>query len=270
MGDCRLHVSESDYPFPVHFLQHHGTSYSGSVNLGAASCSGPVLVLSDNDVEWLPGSSIVPAVEEIMRHPDVGVAGPQLVFPGGRWQRSAGPFPSVREAIGSMMLLGVLENRLASARHARGALGPVRDVDYVDGACMAVARKCFDQLQGYDPDCDFYAVDTDFSWRAKLAGWRRVIVPAAQVMHIRGASSSGPAPKAYAKRLFAAKKWFVQKMSGDTRAALYNVLQRAAAVEYAVLYGVVAAVSRTPKSRRRALSALAMAQAAVEGDSRRA
>jgi GT2 family glycosyltransferase len=109
-------------------------------------------------------------------------------------------------------------------------------------------------------------VDTDFNWRAKLAGWRRVIVPAAQVMHIRGASSSGLAPKTYAKRLFAAKKWFVQRMSGNVQGALYDVLQRVAAVEYAILYAVVAAVWRTPYARRRALSARAVAQAAVEGD----
>jgi len=266
MGDCRMYLTAAEYPFAVQFLQHYGRSYSGSVNLGAASCGGPVLVLSDNDVEWLPGFSIGPAVDEILRHPEVGVAGPQLVFPGGRWQRSAGPFPSVREALGSMMLLGVLENRMASARHARGLHGPVRDVDYVDGACMAVSRKCFDQLRGFDPDCDFYAVDTDFSWRAKLAGWRRVIVPAAQVMHIRGASSSGLARKTYAKRLFGAKKWFVQRMEGKGHAAWYDVLQRAAAVEYAVLYSILAAIWRTPTTRRRALSARAVAEAAVEGD----
>jgi GT2 family glycosyltransferase len=130
---------------------------------------------------------------------------------------------------------------------------------------MAVSRTCFDQLGGFDRDIDFYAVDTDFSWRAKLAGWRRVTVPAARVMHIRGASSAALARKAYAKRLFVAKRRLVQKMGGKVRAAWYDLLQRAAALEYGIIYSVADALWRTPASRRRAHSAQAVALAAIEG-----
>lgn len=266
MGDSRLHLSPADFPFPIHFVQHHGRNYARSINLGAASCGGSVLVLSNNDVEWLPGFSIGPAVEEILRHPDVGIAGPQLVFPDGRWQRSVGPFPSLREVVGSLLLLGILQNRVASVRHSLGAApGPVSNVDYVDGACMVVSRICFDQLSGFDTDFDLYAEDTDFSWRAKLAGWRRVSVPSARVMHIRGASKPTDLGKAYAKRLLIDKRRLVQKMGGETRATWYDRLQRAVAVEYAIIYSVIAALWRSPAASRRAHSALAVALAALEG-----
>jgi GT2 family glycosyltransferase len=267
MGDARLHLSAAAFPFPVRFAQHHGHSYSRSLNLGVANCEGPILLLSNNDVEWLPGFSIVPLIDEMMRHPDVGIAGPQLVFPDGRWQYSSGSFPSLLEGVGRLFMLGVLRNRLASARHQRGAEpGPAREVDYVDGACMAVSRTCFDDIGGFDSETDFYGGDTEFNWRARRAGWRRVTVPAARVMHIRGASSAAIARKDYAKRLFVAKKRLVQKISGPVRAAAYDFLQRVAALEYAIIYSVLDAFWPTAASRRRALSARAVALAALEGE----
>lgn len=266
MGDTRLHLSAADFPFPVRFAQHHGHSCSRSLNLGAANCEGSILLLSNDDVEWLPGFSIVPLIDEMMRRPDVGIAGPQLVFPDGRWQYCSGSFPSLLEGVGRLFMLGVLRNRIASARHRRGARpGPVREVDYVDGACMAVSRKCFDDIGGFDGDIDFYGGDTEFNWRVRLAGWRRVTVPAARVMHIRGASSVAVARKDYARRLLVAKKRLVQKMSGPVRAAAYDFLQRIAALEYAIIYALVDAFWPTPASRRRALSARAVALAALEG-----
>ncbi len=265
MGDSRHTLSGVAFPFPVLFAQHRGRNYSRSINIGAAMCSGPVLVLSNDDVEWLPGFSIQPAVGELLRHTDVGVAGPQLVFPDGRWQRSSAPFPSVREAIGSLLLLGVLENRVASAKLSRGIAGPVEDVDYVDGACMAVSASCFRQIGGFNTFFECYAEDTDFSWRAKVSGWRRVIVPAARVMHIRGASRAAPDRKVYAKRLLEAKRRFVEKTSGRLHSFWYDLLQRAVAVEYAILYSVVAVLLRTPAARARGCSYRAIALAAIEG-----
>jgi GT2 family glycosyltransferase len=265
MGDSRLTVRAADYPFPVRFAQHHGRSYSRSINIGAALCGGSVLILLNDDVEWLPGFSILPAVNQVLRHPDVGVVGPQLVFPDGRWQRSAAIFPSVWEAFGNLLLLGVLENRVASSRHSRGAAAPAQDVDYVDGACLVVSANCFKQLGGFNAQLDFYAEDTDFSWRAKLAGWRRMVEPAARVMHIRGASSSALDRKAYAKRLLEAKRRFVEKTGGRFQSVWYDLLQRAVAVEYAMIYSAVAAVLRTPAAQARGRSARAIALAALEG-----
>jgi N-acetylglucosaminyl-diphospho-decaprenol L-rhamnosyltransferase len=262
-GDARALVSPSIVPFPVRFVQYHGHSYSGSINLAADGCSSPVLLLCNNDLEWLPGYSIEPAVAELLRHPEIGIAGPQLVFPDGRWQRSAADFPSVLEGLATLCFLGVLRNRIAAARFKRG-IQPVEAVDYVDGACVAVSRRCFDALKGWDPAFEFYACDTDFNWRAKQAGWKRVLVPAARVMHVRGASSSGKLKRAYAGRLFAAKRRMVERMHGRGLAACYDVLQRIAAIEYAIAFGIAGLIWRTPAANRRATAAWESCRAAFE------
>lgn len=265
MGDSRELLSAAEFPFPVDFVQYHGHSYSGSINLAAQRCDGDVLLLANNDVEWLPGHSVAPLIEHLVRHPTVGIAGPQLVFPDGRWQRSAGSFPSLMEGLGSLLMVGVLYNRVAAARYRLGAkAGPVFEVEYVDGACMAVSRACFEALQGWDTMFEFYACDADFNWRAQRAGWQRVVVPEARVLHVRGASSSGSQKRVYAHRLFAAKRKMVERMHGRISAAGYDLLQRVVAMEYAVLYTVLDAVWSTPASRRRARASRQVGLAAIE------
>jgi GT2 family glycosyltransferase len=264
MGDSRAVLASCTVPFPTRFVQYHGHSYSGSINAGAEGCNAPVLLLCNNDLEWLPGHSIGPVVEQLLTRPDVGVAGPQLVFPDGRWQRSAAAFPSITEGLKALCFLGVLHNRLAGARFRQGVIEPPEEVDYIDGACVAVSRECFTALNGWDPTFEFYACDTDFSWRAKQNGWRRVLVPAARVMHVRGASSSGALKRVYARQLYAAKRRLVERMRGKLAAACYDVLQRVVAIEYALVYGALDALWRTPASSRRATAARESGIAAIE------
>lgn len=262
MGDCRDHFSPGPLPFALRFVQHHGQNYSSSVNLGVRETTAPVLILANSDIEWLPGHSLAPALAELERDPRIGIAGPQLVFPSGRWQRSAGPFPSLPEVLGSFLLLGSVENRFASARLERRHGGMPHEVDFVDGACLLVRRECFESLGGYDPSFDFAASEADFNWRAKAAHWRRVLVPAARVMHIRGASSTADEPDHYAERLFAAKRQLVERIGGRWRANWYDALQRVAAVEHAVIYSALATIWPSDEARRRARLSKARARAA--------
>jgi GT2 family glycosyltransferase len=264
MGDARTVVDPTMVPFPVRFVQFHGQSYSGCINAAASECHSPVLLLSNNDVEWLPGHSISPVIDQVLQSPTVGIAGPQLVFPDGRWQRSAGAFPSLKEGLQTLCFFGVLHNRVATARFRRGVTPAPYDVDFVDGACVAVSRACFTALGGWDPAFEFYACDADFNWRAKQAGWRRVLVPQARVMHVRGASSSGVQKRVYAKRLFLAKRHMVERMHGRGIAACYDVLQRVAALEYAFVYRALDSLWPTQGSTRRAKAAHETVMAALE------
>lgn len=265
MGDARHIVDPGLVPFPVRFVQYHGQSYSACINAGASECDSPVLLLSNNDVEWLPGHSISPVITHLLEHPTVGIAGPQLVFPDGRWQRSAGMFPSLYEGLQSLCFVGVAHNRIAAARFRRGIPSSSHAVDYVDGACVAVSRACFTSINGWDPAFEFYACDADFNWRAKQAGWKRVLVPDARVMHVRGASSSAVFKRMYARRLFAAKRRMVERMHGRGTAVCYDVLQRIIALEYALVYSALNSLWPTQGATRRAKAAHEMGLAALDG-----
>jgi hypothetical protein len=55
---------------------------------------------------------------------------------------------------------------------------------------MLVEREFFIQLGGFDPTYFMYSEDIDFSARARTAGARPLLDPAAQVVHVGGASST--------------------------------------------------------------------------------
>ncbi len=62
----------------------------------------------------------------------------------------------------------------------------VRDVFYVSHAAMLVRADLFHELGGFDPATFPGADDIDLCWRARLAGARVIVAPAARVRH-RGA-----------------------------------------------------------------------------------
>jgi GT2 family glycosyltransferase len=57
------------------------------------------------------------------------------------------------------------------------------EVDAVSGAAFAMRRDLFKVLGGFDGTFFLYMEDTDLSWRARLAGYRCLYVPASVVYH---------------------------------------------------------------------------------------
>ena len=260
-GDSRRSVTAEGLPFPVRFAQNAGTSYASGVNRAAALAGGDMLVVCNSDVEWLEHESVAPLVDAI-REPDVGIAGPQQVFPDGSWQRSFGPFPSLAEGLGSLVFAESVRNAMAAGRHRRaGPRGGPREVQYVDGAFMAVRRTCFEALGGFDERFGFYAEDMDFCARAARQGWRSRFVPAARVLHVRGASSTAAAPQAYYERMLSARVAFVHRHSGPAAAAWYARVLRINSHERAAVYRPLAWLAGTARWRQRLDVAVAVAKA---------
>jgi GT2 family glycosyltransferase len=57
------------------------------------------------------------------------------------------------------------------------------------GAAPLCRRAVMEELGGYDERFFLYYEDVDLSWRARLAGYRALVVPGARVVHLGGASS---------------------------------------------------------------------------------
>lgn len=232
-------------------------SYASGVNRGAAEATGEVLLIANNDIEWLPSSSIRPLIEHLAQHPRVGVAGPQLLYPDESWQRSYGYFPSLKEALLSLTMLDSIWHGILSLSLNRNwpMTKRIRMVDYIDGAFMAVRRKCFEEVGGFDESYTFYGEDADFCFRVWKHGCEVAFVPAARIVHLRGATSS--ALDSTTVQLMKAKQKFVKDHYGAWRARWYGKLLRAALLERAILYGVIGGAARIPRWKQRASIAYA-------------
>jgi N-acetylglucosaminyl-diphospho-decaprenol L-rhamnosyltransferase len=66
----------------------------------------------------------------------------------------------------------------------------VQQVPAVSGCLMLIDREFFVHLGGFEPTYFMYSEDIDFSARAWTAGARPLLDPAAQVVHVGGASST--------------------------------------------------------------------------------
>lgn len=65
----------------------------------------------------------------------------------------------------------------------RGAVSSAAQVSAVSGAAFAIPRNLFVALGGFDGSFFMYMEDTDLSWRARLAGYPCLCIPASNVLH---------------------------------------------------------------------------------------
>lgn len=100
--------------------------------------------------------------------------------------------------------IGVCDARQIPMEHPKAYDPATLDVSWASGACMMVRADVFEELGGFDEsNFPLYCDDVDFSWRARLAGYRCTHVPTAVVFHDKRPSSHGRPEVSEAERYWA-------------------------------------------------------------------
>lgn len=161
-------------------------------NVVAAQVTTEWILLLNPDTEVQNG-----AVDKLMAfaraHPENGIYGGRTVFPDGSlniascWQRIT-PWSLVCSTFGLTALFPRTElfHPEAMGGWARDS---VREVDIVVGCFMLMKRALWEDLGGFDLRYFMYGEEADLCLRAARKGWRPIITPEAQIMHIVGAAS---------------------------------------------------------------------------------
>lgn len=153
----------------------HNLGFAIACNQGARWATADHLIFLNNDTIVHPNwTSITRHLEE----PDVGIVGPKLIYPDCQIQ-SAGVAVDFDRPAG-------LE---AWNLTINWASDPI-DVDAITGACLAIRRKTFHSLGGFDEGYWNGYEDVDLCLAAVDAGFRNVYDPRATVTHLE--SQSGP------------------------------------------------------------------------------
>jgi N-acetylglucosaminyl-diphospho-decaprenol L-rhamnosyltransferase len=173
-------------------INSYNVGFAGAVNQAAKVAEGDVLVILNPDTIATPGS--LDKLVEALHSDPVGAASGVLLNEAGVPQKgfTVRRFPS----LGSMLTEVLLVNR-AWPGNPWNVRYRCLDLDYRDaqevdqpaGACLAVKRLAWDQVNGFDEE--FYPVwfeDVDFCRRLRDRGWKIVYRPDAIFSHAGGHS----------------------------------------------------------------------------------
>ena len=161
------------------------SSLSANVNRGVAATEGEYVLTVNPDAIPEP-DAVATLVAFADAHPRAGIVGPQMRWPGGRWQPSRRRFPTVGGTIWRRTPLRRLRAPYeAQSAHYNLAERPTEPVeaDWLLGAFLLQRRAMLDELGGWDPGFRHYCEDIDLCYRAMRAGWERWYVPEAVVTH---------------------------------------------------------------------------------------
>jgi GT2 family glycosyltransferase len=184
-GDGSAAFIRQHYPH-VRLLQNsENLGFARPNNQAIGVAQGRYILTLNNDTE-LPPNWLQALVSAAQTHPEMGAFASLIVFDD--WRQM------IDSAGLSVTLAGVgCQNRLGED------VQQVQQPEEVFGVCAAAAlyrRQLLEDVGLFDEDYFAYYEDVDLAWRARLRGWRAMLVPGAVVYHIHsGTSGRGSAFK---------------------------------------------------------------------------
>jgi len=208
--------------FQKYILSPENIGFAKGNNLAIKEAEGEYILLLNTDAFPQRGS-IERLIDFLMTHNQAGIAGPQLNFPDGRWQRGYNSIPSVRRSW--MLLFNDVQNlfypRLCSMAGKLNLARP-KKVGYVDGCCMMIKKEVIENIGFLDESFFFFVEDAEFCYRAKQKGYGVYYVPEAHVIHVRGGSSAEKDLEKAVKFRREAEKLFIVRTFGENAWARYS------------------------------------------------
>jgi GT2 family glycosyltransferase len=102
--------------------------------------------------------------------------------------------------------IGLVEARQLPIEHPKEYDRLTGDTEWATTACAIIPMKVLRELNGFDSDTFFlYCDDVDFSWRARLAGYRVVYQPSAAVFHDKRLAPGGSWAPTNSEQYFSAE-----------------------------------------------------------------
>lgn len=167
-------------------------------NLAAETANSEWILLLNPDTETHP-DAVRNLIDFAAAHPEAGIVGGRTVFPDGSL--------NIASCWNRMTVWSMLSSVLGLSAAFKGSpifnpegMGSwqrdsVRHVDIIVGCFLAMRTSLWRELEGFDASYTMYGEDCDLCLRAAEKGYRPMITPDAQIMHLVGAASATRADK---------------------------------------------------------------------------
>ena len=189
-SDGSVEMVRAEFP-TVHVIANtENRGFPAANNQGLAVAQGRYILLLNPDTE-IVGDGLATLLAFADAHPDVGMVGPQLLYPDGSIQSSRRRFPTLATAFFESTWLQPYAPRRLLERYELLDQSDtvVQDVDWLYGAALMARREAIEQVGPMDESFFMYSEELDWCRRFRETGWRVVYLPAAQIIHHEGKSS---------------------------------------------------------------------------------
>jgi len=189
--------------------------YAAGINRAVLASPDASTVLILNPDATLDAYAVPRLLEVLRRRPGAGIVAPRVREEDGRLSPTLRRGPTLGRVGGlSFTRLAVFAERIEIPAEYETE----HEVDWAVGAILLVDRRCFDELDGLDESYFLYSEETDFSLRARDAGWATVYTPRAGAMHVGG--GSGESAATHTMQMLNRVRLY-RRRTGDLRAWLY-------------------------------------------------
>jgi N-acetylglucosaminyl-diphospho-decaprenol L-rhamnosyltransferase len=145
-------------------------------------------LLLNPDTLVRPGALRV-LLDFLIAHPKVGIAGGRSEDLDATPQMCCFRFPNAINEVLGYLGIGVLDRVFKRHLTRLGIPEQPREVDWVSGAFMLIRKSVIDAIGLMDETYFLYFEETDYTRRARLAGWGCWHVPQSRIVHLVGQSS---------------------------------------------------------------------------------
>lgn len=186
------------WPQVTLLAERENRGFAAGNNLGLRSTDADRLLLLNPDTIMRPGAlaALDVALDRLTK---AGIVGPRLLNPDGTLQSSCRDFPRLFTDFVGMTeahRLPWVHRWLAQRTAAMGDHNTQRRVDWLSGACLYVRQAAIDAAGPLDEGYFMYTEEMEWQYRMAQQGWQVWFVPAAEVVHIGGASTAAvPGPR---------------------------------------------------------------------------
>jgi N-acetylglucosaminyl-diphospho-decaprenol L-rhamnosyltransferase len=191
-GDGTAEMIAAEFPRVRLLALDENIGFARANNLAVEHARAEWLLLLNPDTIVFDG-----ALDSLLRfgreHPGGGLYGGRTLYPDGRLN------PSSCWGLPTLWSMLCFATGLSTLRRGSPVFDPeslggwerdsIREVGVVTGCLLLVHREVWERLGGFDPRFWMYGEDLDLAVRARAAGLRPMITPAATIVHVVGASS---------------------------------------------------------------------------------
>lgn len=182
-----FHVNNGQSPFAsltiIHNTENLGYARGNNIGIREALKRGADYVLLLNDDTVVSPHFLNILVEHALKSPYVGITGPKIFYfeePEKIW------------FAGARIDSEVFNIQTFNADHREdGEIANPIESDYITGCALLISKEVIKTIGMLDERFFLYWEDVDWGLRAKNAGFRNVVIPAAHIWHKVSVSSGG-------------------------------------------------------------------------------